>query len=63
MKIKSGKFIMVAITCILLGNLDPMRPYKNATIECDTMRQAADIQRYARRIGIELAPVEEEQPC
>lgn len=57
--IKSGKFIMLAITCILLGRLDPMRPYKNAIIECDTERQRKDIEHYAHRIGLQLVSLKE----
>ncbi len=54
MKIKSGKFVMLAITCIMFGNLDALRPYKNATIKCDTEEQHRDTERYAHRIGVQL---------
>lgn len=55
--IQSGKFIMLAITCIMFGDLSPMYPYRNAIIQCNTERQARDVERYAYRIGLELKPV------
>ena len=52
--IASGKFIMLCISCQLFNTLEPLRPYRNATIRCDNDRQLKEVEKYAKSIGIQL---------
>lgn len=60
MNIHSGKFVMLAISCILFDSLEPLKPYRNAIITCNTERQRKAIEHYAHRLGITLEDIPDE---